>query len=62
MVNYADKIIHINSGRVEFFGSPHTYKTTIQYKSIVSASSLKEQETPMLRIVELPESEVIKSN
>ena len=60
MINYADKVIHMEKGRVEFFGTPQSYKGTIEYKSIVSTSSLNEQETPMLRIAELPESAVIQ--
>ena len=58
MINYADKVIHMEKGRVEFFGSPERYKATMEYKSIVSTSSLVDQETPMLRIAEVPEREV----
>ena len=58
IINQADKVIHINNGRVEFFGTPTAYKGTEYYKSVVSASSLNDQETPMVRIAELPETEV----
>ena len=56
MINYADKVVHMNEGRVEFFGTPDAYLETEQYKSL-NSTPLPEEEKETLILVRIRQEE-----
>ena len=54
MVNYADKIIHVRKGRIDFYGNPENFKESEQYQALACEAAKRQTELPLDEIREAP--------
>ena len=54
MLNYADKVIHVKKGRIDFYGNPEEFKESEQYQALACEAAKKDEELPLDEIREAP--------
>ena len=54
MLNYADKVIHVRKGRIDFYGNPENFKESEQYQALACEAAKKDEELPLDEIREAP--------
>ena len=54
LINYADRVIHVTKGRVDFYGNPEEFKQSKQYQELSCEATKQDPEQPLDEIREVP--------